>query len=344
MRKALLVVALPALALLFVGAGASGRMSPSRAVLGDWQRVEPGGATRCARGGKYAFWIRKGDPKKLLVFFQGGGGCFSVTTCQPGSAWFDDRIDPFDDPAVSAGGILDLDSSENPFRTYSIVYIPSCTGDVHTGTRVVKYGPHRIQQKGLVNAHAALSRAYREVPTPETVFVTGCSAGSVGSAFHTDAIMRRYPTAQVTQVGDSLAFVFHRPISLASWGAHGRFPAWFRPSHPGGRWTMTEFLTALAKQHPERTFARFNHARDGVQIQFYKAIGGKPKDFAPRLRAAEQALKELPNYRSFLACGSEHCSFVRDEFYSERTAGTRLRDWVADLAAGNNVKCPECRG
>ena len=310
--------------------------------MGEWKRVEPGGETRCARGGKYAFWIRKGDPKKLLVFFQGGGGCFSVTTCEPGSRWFDDRIDAFDDPAGS-GGILDLDNLDNPFRAYSIVYIPSCTGDVHTGTRIVKYSPHRVHQKGYLNARAALARAYREVPSPETVFVTGCSAGSVGSAFHADAIIRRYPNARVTQVGDSLAFVFHRPVSLADWGAHSRFPAWFRPSHPGSRWTMAEFLTALAKQHPRRTFARFNHANDGVQIAFYEAVGGKPTGFSPRLRAAERALKKLPNYRSYLACGSEHCSFDRDTFYSTTTGGTRLRDWVGDLAAGEDVTCPTCR-
>ena len=347
MRKVLLLVVPAGVALLLLGARAAShgqdQAAGSAAAPGEWQRIEPGGQTRCARGGRYAFWLRKGDPKKLLVFFQGGGGCFDVTTCRPGSPWFDDRVDAFDDPATTAGGILTLENPENPFRDYSIVFIPSCTGDVHTGTRVVKYGPYRVHQMGYVNARAALARAFREFPSPEVVFVTGCSAGSVGSAFHADAIIRRYRNARVTQVGDSLAFVFHRPVSLAAWGTHTRFPSWFRPSHPRGRWTMTEFLTALAKQHPQRTFARFNHVRDGVQTQFYVAVGGKPRDFSPRLLAAERTLKRLPNYRSYLACGSEHCSFDRDTFYSTTTAGTRLRDWAADLAAGRDVECPACR-
>lgn len=106
---------------------------------------------------------------------------------------------------------------------------------------------------------------------------------------------------------------------------------------------MVEFLTALAKRYPERTFARFNHAQDGVRVQFYEAVGGRPNDFAPRLRAAERALKRLPNYRSFLACGSEHCAFDRFTFYSVETGGVRLRDWVADLSAGKDVECPGCR-
>ena len=41
--------------------------------LGGWMKVFAGGGTRCARGGPYAFWIRKGDPQRLLIFFQGGG-------------------------------------------------------------------------------------------------------------------------------------------------------------------------------------------------------------------------------------------------------------------------------
>jgi hypothetical protein len=339
MTKAALAIAVLALA---ASSGGGDGARAGTAAPGDWQRVEPGGATRCARGGKYAFWVRRGDPRKLLVFFQGGGGCFDVTTCRPGSQWFDDRVSASDDPGL-AGGVLDLADGRNPFRDYSMVFIPSCTGDVHTGTRLVRYGPHRVEQKGYVNARAALDRAFRDFPSATRVFVTGCSAGSVGSAFHADAILRRYPKARVTQVGDSLAFVFHRPISLASWGTHTRFPSWFEPARPNGRWTMAEFLGALAKRYPTRTFARFNHASDGVQEAFYSAVGGNPADFPGRLRAAEAMLKRLPNYRSFLACGSAHCSFDRPDFYSESVGGVRLRDWVANLAAGKDVTCPACR-
>jgi Pectinacetylesterase len=319
--------------------GSKDEAAPARPA---WQRIEPGGATRCARGGKYAFWLRRADPKRVLVFFQGGGGCFSEETCRPGSAWFDDSVDAFDDPARS-GGVFDFSNPDNPFRGYSVVYVPSCTGDVHTGSRIVRYGPLRVHQKGFLNAQAALARAYEEFPDPETVFVTGCSAGSVGSAFHADSIIRRYPDARVTQLGDSLAFVFHRPVNLDDWGTHEHFPDWFEPTGPRERWTMVEFLRELARVHPERTFARFNHAADDVQASFYEAVGGVAEDFPAKLRSAETELKRLPNYRSYLACGTAHCGFQSSEFYELRVGGVRLRDWVADLAAGRDVDCPECR-
>jgi dienelactone hydrolase len=307
--------------------------------IGTWSKISPGGKTRCARGGPYAFWLRRGDPKKLMIFFQGGGGCFDQRTCAIGSTWFDDRVDAEDDPRFN-GGILDLDNAQNPFRDWSIAYLPSCTGDVHTGTRVVRYGRIRVHQVGYVNARAALARTYHEFPDASVVFITGCSAGSVGSAFHADAIIRHYRRARITQLGDSLAFVFHRPISLAAWGTNSVFPSFFRIGNR--RWTMAEFLSRLARAHPDVTFARFNHASDAVQERFYWAVGGKPGGFEPRLRAAERALKRQKNYRSYLACGSNHCALPTPEFYSLRVAGVTLRDWVADLARGRDVSCPTC--
>ena len=322
---------------LVVTSGCAGAASVG--ATADWIKVAPGGKTRCARGGPYAFWLRQGDPKKLLVFFQGGGGCFDQRTCALGSNWFDDRVNEGDDPHLN-GGILDLGDERNPFRSWSIVYIPSWAGDVHTGTRVVRYGRIRVQQKGFINARAALARADREFPDPSVVFVTGCSAGSVGSAFHADAIIRHYSRARVTQLGDSLAFIFHRPISLADWGTNSVFPPFFRIGNR--RWTMVEFITRLVRAHSNVTFARFNHAGDAVQERFYEAVGGKPGGFEPRLRIAERTLKRIGNYRSYLACGSNHCALPTPEFYSLRVDGVSLRDWVADLAAGRNVGCLTC--
>ena len=146
----------------------------------------------------------------------------------------------------------------------------------------------------------------------------------------------------MAQVGDSLAFVFHRRVNLSDWGAPAHFPAFFRI---GDRpFTMVEYLTALGRRYPRLVFARFNHAGDDVQERSYRGAGGDPAEFEGRLRAAEAALKRLPNYRSYLACGDAHCSFVDQAFYATRVDGVSLRDWVADLAAGRDVSCPLCRG
>jgi pectinacetylesterase len=307
----------------------------------EWTRIEPAGKTKCARGGPFAFWTRVADPKRLVLFFQGGGGCFDQTTCAAGSPWFDDSVGAEDDPRYAAG-MLDLADARNPFRSWSWVMIPSCGGDVHVGDRRVRYGPVTVEQRGWQNARAALRWAFRGFDQVDAVFVTGCSAGSVGSAFHVPAVLERWPGARVTQLGDSLAFVFHRPITLAGWGAHRHFPAFFRIGDR--RFTMVEYLSALAGHYPKRVFARFNHAGDDVQEAFYGAVGGKRTGFEGGLRAAERRLKRLPNYRSYLACGDEHCALPTPSFYTTRVERVSLRDWVADLAGGRNVSCPVCGG
>lgn len=323
------------LAVLLTGCLGAKPLSPP----GGWEQIRAGAKTKCARGGPYSFWLRKAASDKLVIFFQGGGGCFDKRTCAPGSTWFDDRIDSEDVPSKQQG-ILALDDKDNPFRDWSFLYIPSCTGDVHIGDARVRYGSTVVEQRGWQNAHAALERAFEEF-SPRHVLVTGCSAGSVGSAWFTEEIVEAYPYSNVTQVGDSLAYLFHRPISVTGWGADKHYPKFFGVGKR--RWTMEQFLARSARAHPRATYARFNHADDAVQRRFYEALGGDPAKFQGQLRAVEERLKKLKNYRSYLACGTGHCAFTTAEFGTLEVEGVPLRDWVSDLAKGRDVSCPTCR-
>jgi hypothetical protein len=179
-----------------------------------WTRIEPGGETRCAHNTPYAYWVRPGAVNKLLVYFEGGGGCWSAETCAPGSDFYDSDVTAQDNP-VTRDGVLNFDNPANPFRDYAAVYIPSCTGDVHWGNNVQTYARAdgselTIYHRGFVNAGAALEWVYSNVAAPQSIFLTGCSAGSVGSIVFAPYVIERYPEAAVTQLGDSLAFVFHR--------------------------------------------------------------------------------------------------------------------------------------
>ena len=332
-------------AVLVVGLGGA-RVATA---AGGWERIEPAGRTACARGGEFAFWARRADPGRLLVFFQGGGGCFSQQTCAVGAGWFDDAVGGEDDPAF-AGGVLALGRADNPFRDYSIVFIPSCTGDVHVGDSVHTYrdgaASVTVRHRGYANAEAALRWADAQFPQAQTVFVTGCSAGSAGAAFHVPSVIRRYPKARVTYLGDSLAFVFGRPVDLErDWHAGRHLARWIpavRRIDPH-RFTMTAYLTAVSRAYPKRRFARFNFASDAVQARYYAAVRGSAAGFERDLRRAEETLKgTASNYRSYLACGAQHCVLPWDGFYRTTQAGVSVRDWVADLERGRDVSCPRC--
>jgi hypothetical protein len=303
-----------------------------------WQKLEPGGRTRTARGGPYGFWVRPGDPRRLMLFFQEGGGCFSYETCVPGSRFFDDAVDASDDPS-DQGGILDPQDPRNPFRDHTTVYIPSATGDLHWGDARVRYrsGSQHvdIEHRGFANAMAAVRWAFRHVPDPQSVLVTGCSAGSVGSAAFAPYVIRHYPRAQVTQLGDSLAFVFDGPVDLSDTRAYANMPRWIpavRALRPGEH-TMADYYVAIARRYPKVAFAQINYASDAVQREFYTAAGGDPDGFDADLRAALDEIHEgAPNFHSYLAQGVDHCVLPFETFYTLRHRGVSVRDWAARLA------------
>lgn len=318
-----------------------------------WTRIEPGGETRCALDTPYAFWIRPGNKDQLLVFFQGGGGCWSAETCKPGSTFYKAYVTDSDNPAFSAG-VFDLDNHENPFRGYSMVFIPSCTGDVHWGHHLRSYPASggtalEVYHHGFVNASAALEEAYAQFPDPAEVFVTGCSAGSVGSIVHAPYLIDHYTGARVIQLGDSLSFTYHRPIDMQTdYHAHDNFPGWIdqlNAIQPGDL-TMDQVYTATANYYPENTFAQFNYAADRVQERFYTAVGGPPGGFTADLMDNLGKIKaNTNNFRTYLASGNEHCILPLARFYQLATEGVRFRDWVADLAAGReiaDVTCESC--
>src|SRR5215211_2137607 len=291
------------------GAGDPGTASASpgtATTAGRWSRIEPGGRTRCGRGGRFAFWARMGAPDRLLVFFEGGGGCWDYRSCAPGSALFDDQVDVSDDPANGAAGVLDLDDPRNPFRGWSVLFVPSCTGDVYAGDAVRTYRAGgeavTVYHRGHVNATAALDWVFRRVPDPRRVFVTGCSAGSIGSILHAPSILRQYPEAQVAQLGDSLGYLFSQPTDLRRlWGADRLLPDWVPGVRtiPRARFTMPRFYQAVASHYPRASFAQVNFAQDSVQRQFHEAAGGTPETFSRALLGSLAAIgASTPNFRS----------------------------------------------
>ena len=319
-----------------------------------WTKIEPGGETMCARGTPYAFWVRPGMVNKVLLFFEGGGGCWNAETCREGSTFFDDDVNEGDAP-ISRGGVLDFSNADNPFSDYYMVYIPVCTGDVHMGSNVMTYKDTdgteiTIHHKGFINSSAAVEWAYEHFSGPQSIFVTGCSAGSVGSITFAPYVIKHYPGAQVTQLGDSLAFVFDHALDLQTeWKAHDNFPPWIPAMKDlgPGKFTTAGFYSATANFYPDHIFAEYNSAHDFVQQRYYFAAARTPTPgpFEDALQASLAQIHErAPNFRSYAAAGAEHCITPRPDFYTLETNGIRFRDWVADLADGKRVKDVTCGG
>ena len=333
----------------------TGTPTKASATPTDWQKISPAANTTCSDGSPYSFFVRQGDPNKLLVYFQGGGAC-----------WFRQNCDPQMSPSYSIQvgnidranfGIFNLDNPDNPFKDHTTVFAPYCTADVHMGASNTVYPPVEegqadlvIRHQGRANVEAVLQWTYEHVPSPQNIFVTGSSAGAIPSPLYTALIADHYVNARIAQLGD---------------GAGG-YRRTNNDSRPDEQWGTFDFITqeqgfanlrpetmtyeslyiAAAQAHPDITFAEYDAAEDAVQKRFLSMSGQKDVALQQAIEANHADIRrEVGNFSSYIAGGDSHTILGRPEFYTLASNGVAIRDWVAALAnfeTIENVTCAPC--
>ena len=327
-------------------------MPPVGLLRAGWHRLVPAGETTCALGDPFSFFVRPADPQRLLIYLQGGGACWDGQTCTPGASTTEQTVTASDSPEQAAFGIFDLDNEANPFRDYSMVFIPYCTGDVHLGDSVATYTTGgealTIRHNGFNNVSAVLEWTYANYAAPDAVFVAGSSAGAIPSPFYTHFVAEQYPAARIAQLGDAAGGYRGAALSglLDTWGTTALLSRF--PEYEIGRAGLTFDATYVAtgRLHPAVQLAQYNTAYDSVQGFFLRLFGETQVDL-PRLIAANDGdiAKQIGNYDSYLAGGAVHTILQLPLFYTVQADGVRIRDWVAALAAGepvDSVRCGTC--
>jgi hypothetical protein len=298
----------------------------------DWTPVTPGGDAVCARGTPYTFFVRGGDPKKLLIFFEGGGACWNDATCAPGSGLFDEVVEG-GEAGNYAQGIFAA-NPENPLNGYTIIFISYCTGDYHLGTKGVDYATGRVEHKGYVDATAALNWTFANYKRPSDVVVAGCSAGAIGSIYYAPTIARRYGSARLTQFGDAGVGVIN-----PGWGG---FDVWgVRNRRAAPDQYVTSLYNTAARSYPRDRFAQYTSYNDSTQTNYY-VLTGAVQAWPLAMDASLNSLQSRSNFFSFVAPGGDHCLSTTDGFYGLVVDGVRFRDWFAALVAGQPVADVHC--
>jgi hypothetical protein len=349
-------------AVLIAGAAGCGKGKVERDGLpavpasGEWIEVVPGGDTTCARGTEYRYFVRGGRPDRLIINFQGGGACWSSATCSVSGAIFQDRTGTLDGflAAIDAGelgGIFDPDQAA-PFAGWTIIHIPYCTGDVHWGNASVDYGGDvTIEHRGFVNAAAALDWVYSRYPDPETVLVSGCSAGAYGAILHSAYIARHYgDDIHMAVLADSGAGIMTDDFlvdSLPVWNAKANLPPFIASlQRPLSELALPDLYAGVAGHYPQHRFAQTSTAFDSDQIFYYTAMGGEAADWPELFRASIAELEaEVPNFRAYVAPGPMHCVTPYPFFETRTVEGVTLSDWTEQLVLGasmpDSVACDE---
>ena len=328
-------------------------LAPGSVLAQEWEAVAPGGDTICSDGSPYRFFVHRGDPNRLLIEFEGGGACWSGSTCE--ADVYNRKVLSDPEAARQAGqlqGIYDRTNPANPLKDYTHVYIPYCTGDLHWGNATATYtslsgSPYVVQHKGAVNAATALNWAGENVPAPSQVVVAGCSAGGYGAALWSAKIARAYPGARMVELADSAAGVVPEGFfatTLASWNVVDAWPG-FIPDLALDRvdpmtLTLPKLYTSVSSFFPTASFSQFNNRSDTVQIFFYALSKGTIAatdaiDWSAKMVSnVEQISAASPNFRAYLAPGTEHCVINRPSFYTQAVSGRKFSDWVTSLLTG----------
>ncbi len=321
---------------------------------GGWTKIEPGGDTICSQGTPYAYFFHPGTVNRLVVYFEGGGACWNDVTCSEPGTYFDDTVDESDNPENWPKGMADLDNPDNPFKDWSFVFVPYCTGDIHWGDSAQTYTwagtDHTIHHKGFVNVTAVLDWMESNLEVPEKIFVSGCSAGSYGSVMGAAYIRERYPDVPLYQLGDSGAGVITDDFlqgGFSNWGAEANTPDWIPALQvPVTELSMAKLYTALANFYPDDRWSQYNTAHDGVQAFFYAAMGGTADDWSELMLSGMQEIQDgAASFHSYIAPGGIHCITGDDIFYTREVNGVRFRDWVDAMVndeAWGDVMCTDC--
>ncbi len=154
--------------------------------------TEGGDGPICVAGTPFSVFSRDGDPKKLLIFEQGGGACWQ-------DFYFCNLLAEDQEPPAPPFGIWDFDNPDNPFADYSILYMPYCDGSVFSGDNDVTdanfpFGPVRFH-RGLRNQSAGMDVAKALYPKAKQITLSGSSAGGVGVDGFAPFLVRSSPRA-----------------------------------------------------------------------------------------------------------------------------------------------------
>lgn len=337
-----------------------GIQNPTREVYDAWQKVEIPG-TVCGNGSQYKFFVNYSDQTdNLVVVFEPGGACWDYPSCTGasgirGAANPDGLPDDHYELAPFISPFLQREDPTSPTSSWNMVYVPYCTGDVHTGNNVITYtdetgqGPDVVfHHKGHDNVQQVIGWIDQNFTHVPKMLATGCSAGGAGAITNYFFLRNGVSAAQQGYLLDDSGPIF--PSSGFSQPLHTKIrSSWnvdsILTALPAG-FDMNDFgtiNTSLADAFPDDRLATTYFRRDmNFSLYSYERFYDfPPKDEIMRMWEADTQLlvgqyATRPNLAYYLPywrrLNDSHCTTVINFVGSEiQDQGLDLGAWTADL-------------
>ena len=200
----------------------------TRPPCNTWLKIELPG-TVCGDGSQYKFFVNySSSSNNLEIVFEPGGACWDYASCA-GVGGIRGAANPHGilDDHMSTYQYLNLlrRTDVNPAMNYNMVFVPYCTGDIHSGNNVVTYtssdpvdggtgpagtGVLTFHHNGHNNSLAVIEWMRATFAAVPKMLVTGCSAGGAGAILNYHFIRRAMGDhAQCGYLLDDSGPIFH---------------------------------------------------------------------------------------------------------------------------------------
>ncbi|NBT58523.1 hypothetical protein EBT16_07040, partial [bacterium] len=293
----------------------------------------------CADGTpSYYTIIPRKDSENLLIFMFGGGACWDAMTCSVGMALTLTRTEPNQD-WNQGEGVFSHSDPNNPFKDYTVVTIPYCTGDVFVGDSTMDYGKpfstYVLNHKGYDNALNTIREASQLFPDAKKVVLMGTSAGAIGAYTHMRNFDALFPKAQKYVVSDA-GTPFQTPFIseemyvrvLKHWNAYKGFPVdeSNRPAENFGA-----VLDYNRRKFPHIKFGLIHSYSDYVMTGF--AVGMGAPDYSTAIHdtiiyAAEKQIGTDTPYQKVFYTESWGHTFTQYPLGKSKSLNTSLAEWI----------------
>ena len=293
----------------------------------------------CDDGTTTGIGVNKGSSDDLLVFFNGGGACWDYNTCFVFNTADHGPFGATQLAGITTGGfpgtIMDRNDAANPFKDWSFVFVPYCTGDIHSGDVVQTYdatgSPTRtFAHVGHKNVLAYLERLGATFPTAPKIAVTGSSAGGGGAVVNYPDFRRYWPDATMYLIDDSLPFFESGVIedALLLEQAHAWDSQVLLDGICGGSCgdDLSKLHAGLAASFPHDRMALLSSEQDQVISQFDQISGPRFEEALTALQT--DVLVPSTTWQTFTHAGSSH-TMLADVAAHTTSGGTNVESWIA---------------
>ncbi|MEM6785458.1 MAG: pectin acetylesterase-family hydrolase [Bacteroidota bacterium] len=298
---------------------------------------------------------------KLLFLMQGGGACLDPGSCETNPSKFDETDFNSLFAFIGNAGVFDRSRADNPFADWNMVFIPYCTGDVHSGSNPNGFVPgvEGVQRfVGYDNLQTYLGRLGERLDRADQIVLSGVSAGGFGTVGTYELFAEAFAPRPVDVLNDSGPLLRDDAAYSPELQLFQRFLWNLEPSIPDGCTDCNQpngdgidkVLTYYANTYPDANFGLLSYEQDSV-IRFFNGsvlptcTPENPLGCLIPGQTFEDALYDLreilpENVGTYYVPGEAHTFLLGEQFYTTSVDGLPLTRAVQRFLEGKTLGVP----